>query len=70
MRTRPAGHVPLELSGLDLSDLVLTRRAVDGTVTSRVRWAARSTSHAVTCDYLVGRGFRVCSCCASQVAVR
>lgn len=22
----------------------------------------RSTSHAVTCDYLVGRGHRVCSC--------
>lgn len=26
----------------------------------------RSTSHTVTCDYLVGRGFRVCSCSGSR----
>ncbi|MGI3782584.1 MAG: hypothetical protein ACRYG2_17625 [Janthinobacterium lividum] len=67
MRT-PTSHAPLELSAPDRSDVVLTRRAVDGTVTGRLRWAARSTSHAVTCDYLVGRGLRVCSCGASRVA--
>lgn len=71
MRTSTS-HARLELSGLDLSgpdrSVVLTRTAGDGTVTGRLRWAARSTSHAVTCDYLVGRGLRVCSCAASRVA--
>jgi hypothetical protein len=70
MRTRLAGQAPLELGSLDVCDVVLTRRATDGTVTSRVRWAARSTSHAVTCDYLMGRRFRECSCRASDDAVR
>jgi hypothetical protein len=29
---------------------------------SRLPADLRSTSHGVTCDYLVGRRFRVCSC--------
>jgi hypothetical protein len=63
MRTLPASLAPL-----GTTELVMTRTAADGTVTSRLRWAAKATSHAVTCDYLVGRGFRVCSCRASRVA--
>ena len=26
----------------------------------------RATRHAVTCDYLIGRGFRACSCTGAR----
>ena len=35
---------------------------------TRPRPDLRSTSHAVTCDYLVGRGHRVCSCSGSRAS--
>jgi len=35
---------------------------------SRLPADLRSTSHVVTCDYLVGRRFRVCSCRTARVS--
>ncbi len=67
MRTLPPDQAPLMLSHLDPCGLVLSRRGGQGGA-GGVQWAARSTSHAVTCDYLVGRGLRVCSCRASRAA--
>jgi hypothetical protein len=71
MHALTASHAPeprhLE-PGLEAGGLVLTSRAGDSAGAGRRQWAARSTSHAVTCDYLVGRGFRQCSCCASRAA--
>ena len=49
-----------------MSDLTMfgavVRRPMEPTPPRRPADELRSTSHAVTCDYLVGRGLRRCTC--------
>ena len=49
-----------------MSDLMMFAAAARPARSPRLAWPPvdprKSTSHAVTCDYLVGRGLRVCSC--------
>lgn len=50
-----------------MSDLMMMSGAGPQRPTGRPRGKdLRSTSHAVTCDYLVGRGFRVCTCAGTR----
>lgn len=45
-----------------MSDLSMFAAASRPSVPRPLLDPRKSTSHAVTCDYLVGRGLRVCTC--------
>lgn len=51
-----------------MSDLMMFGAVTTTPAVRRPRPDRRSTSHAVTCDYLVGRGLRICSCSGSRAS--